>query len=220
MIVVEPNPRATDEGGRGRILREARLLFTAQGYAAVSMQQIADAAVVNKATLYHHFRDKEDLFLSVMVEEFGRLASSVGAVIAEGGTLRDQLRRVAGQIFASRQSDFGRLAADLRDNVSGQRRSELMGRCAPPWEQISLAVQRAIDSGQVRNIDADLVARLFFAMVGSQMWWSNIGTRYPEPDDRLATTIADLVLDGIGTREPRVSTGDAIGVQGAEPVTE
>ena len=86
MIVVEPDLPAADVSGRGRILREARLLFTAQGYAAVSMQQIADAAAVNKATLYHHFRDKEDLFLSVMVEEFGRLATSVGAVIAEGGT--------------------------------------------------------------------------------------------------------------------------------------
>ena len=70
MIVVESNPPAADVSGRGRILREARLLFTALGYAAVSMQQIADAAAVNKATLYHHFRDKEELFLSVMVEEF------------------------------------------------------------------------------------------------------------------------------------------------------
>ena len=141
-MVVESNLTA-DVSGRGRILREARLLFTAQGYAAVSMQQIADAAAVNKATLYHHFRDKEDLFLSVMVQEFHRLATGVGEVIAEGGNLRDQLRRVAEHILASRQSDFGRLAADLRDNVSGQRRSELMGRCAPPWEQISLAVERA-----------------------------------------------------------------------------
>ena len=217
MIVVDPDLPAADVSRRGRILREARLLFTAQGYAAVSMQQIADAAVVNKATLYHHFRDKEDLFLSVMVQEFHQLATSVGAVIAEGGSLRDQLRRVAAHIFASRQSDFGRLAADLRDNVSGQRRSELMGRCAPPWEQISLAVERAAASGEVREVDADLVARLFFAMVGSQIWWSTIGTRYPEADDRLAATIADLVLDGIGTRDALDSTDDARGTQGNPP---
>ena len=193
---------AAEASGRDRILREARALFTAQGYAAVSMQQIADAASVNKATLYHHFRDKADLFVSVMVEEFGRLAASVGAVIAEGGTLRDQLQRVAAHIFASRQSDFGRLAADLRDNVSGQRRSELMGRCPAPWEPISATVERAVASGEMRPVGADLVARLFFAMVGSQIWWSNIGARYPEPDDRLAATIADLLLDGIGSRQP------------------
>jgi AcrR family transcriptional regulator len=220
MIVVESHPPAADVSGRGRILHEARLLFTAQGYAAVSMQQIADAAAVNKATLYHHFRDKEDLFLSVMVQEFHRLASAVGAVIAEGGSLRDQLRRVAAHIFASRQSDFGRLAADLRDNVSGVRRTELMGRCAPPWEEISRAVERATASGEVREVDADLVARLFFAMVGSQIWWSTIGTQYPEADDRLAATIADLVLDGIGTRNSLHGVDDAGGILADPPDAE
>ena len=125
---------------------------------------------------------------------------------------------MAAHIFASRQSDFGRLAADLRDNVSGQRRSELMGRCAPPWEQISVAVQRAITSGEVRKVDADLVARLFFAMVGSQMWWSNIGTHYPEPDDRLAATIADLVLDGIEHARAKLKHRDASGLNGDPPV--
>jgi hypothetical protein len=79
----------------------------------------------------------------VMVEEFRRLVGSVGTEIAEGGTVREQLQRVAAHIlFASRPFDFGRPAADLRDNVSGQRQSELMGRCAPPWEQISVAVER------------------------------------------------------------------------------
>ena len=220
MVTVEAGLRETEVSGRGRILREARSLFTAQGYAAVSMQQIADAAAVNKATLYHHFRDKEDLFVSVMTEEFGRLATSVGAVISEGGTLRDQLQRVAAHIFASRQSDFGRLAADLRDYVSGQRRSDLMGRCTPPWEQIGIAVKRAADAGEVRDIDADLVASLFFAMVGSQIWWSNIGSGYPEPDDRLATTIADLLLDGIGARSPLDVAGDASGSLGSAPFEE
>ena len=209
MVSVNTTLPAAEASGRDRILREARALFTAQGYAAVSMQQIADAASVNKATLYHHFRDKEDLFVSVMVEEFGRLAESIGAVIAEGGGLRHQLQRVATHIFASRQSDFGRLAADLRDNVSGQRRSELLGRCAAPWEQISIAVSRAAGEGEVRDVDADLVARLFFAMVGSQIWWSNIGTRYPEPDDRLAMTIADLLLDGIGVPDAVAGGGTA-----------
>jgi hypothetical protein len=79
-------------------------------------------------------------------------------------------------------------------------------------------VERAIASGEVRDVDADLVARLFFAMVGSQMWWSNIGTRYPEPDDRLAATIADLVLDGIRTREPLQSATDASDLPDNPPV--
>jgi hypothetical protein len=64
------------------------------------------------------------------------------------------------------------------------------------------------------------VARLFFAMVGSQIWWSTIGTQYPEADDRLAATIADLVLDGIGTRNSLHGVDDAGGILADPPDAE
>ena len=51
----------------------------------------------------------------------------------------------------------------------------------------------------MRDVDADLVARLFFAMVRSQVWWAKYDAAHPIPDDRLAVTIADLLLDGIGS---------------------
>ena len=76
-----------------------------------------------------------------------------------------------------------------------------MARCTPPWEQIRDAVESAIQSGETRSVDADLVARLFFAMIRSQIWWSRFATNYSEPDDRLAVTIANLLMDGIGNRQ-------------------
>jgi AcrR family transcriptional regulator len=198
--------------GRARVLREARMLFTAQGYAAVSMQQIADAARVNKATLYHHFRDKEDLFVAVMAEEFAGATADIAAAIARGGTLREQLRRVATQIFASFQTDFGRLLADFHEHVSERRRAELRSRGAPPWEQIRAAVERAHAAGEVRAIDPDLAARLFFGMVRSQIWWSKYDAAHPVPDEALAETIVAVLLDGISAREPRNHDGgDASG---------
>lgn len=203
MSTVEAATTEAGLRGRGRILREARRLFTAQGYAAVSMQQIADAASVNKATLYHHFRDKEDLFVAVMAEEFARTTAEVAAAIAAGGTLREQLRRVAMHVFASLQSDFGRLVADLHEHVSERRRSELRGRNSPPWEAIRLAVERAKEGGEVRDVDPDLAARLFFGMVRSQIWWAKYDAAHPIPDDRLAETIVDVLIDGINADHPR-----------------
>src|SRR4051812_5833719 len=168
-VVIDATSSPPLAGGRVRILREARLLFTAQGYAAVSMQLIADAAGVNKATLYHHFDDKEDLFVSVMAEEFARLAAGLREVFAAGGSLRDQLTRFAVHIFSSHKSDFGRLAEDLDEHVSEKWRTELMTRCAPPWEHIRLTLERAVATHEVSDLDPEWLAHLFFVMVGSQI---------------------------------------------------
>jgi AcrR family transcriptional regulator len=205
MVSTNANRAEPTLGGRGRILHAARDLFTADGYAAVSMQQIADAAAVNKATLYHHFEDKGDLFVAVIAEEFARTASGVEIAIAEGASLRDQLAQVAAHVFASSQSDFGRLMSDMRQHLSERRRSELMTRCAPPWDLIRGAVERAIHSGEIRDVDSDLVTRLFFAMVHGQVWWARAADDRTPLNERLAADMADLLLDGIAAQRGAVA---------------
>jgi AcrR family transcriptional regulator len=49
---------------RERILGEAKRLFRERGYAATSLEQIAEAADVTKGAIYGHFSSKEDLLLS------------------------------------------------------------------------------------------------------------------------------------------------------------
>jgi AcrR family transcriptional regulator len=51
---------------RQRVLVEAQRLFRERGYAATSLEQIADAADVTKGAIYGHFSSKEDLLLSAI----------------------------------------------------------------------------------------------------------------------------------------------------------
>jgi len=48
-----------------RMLQAALKEFSQKGYQEVSVDVVAKRALVSKATLYHHFQNKEDLFLSV-----------------------------------------------------------------------------------------------------------------------------------------------------------
>src|SRR5687768_9474667 len=51
---------------RGALLEAARALFSERGYAGVSTEEIVQAAGVTRGALYHHFRDKQDLFTAVV----------------------------------------------------------------------------------------------------------------------------------------------------------
>jgi AcrR family transcriptional regulator len=54
------------ERTRQRLLAEAQRLFRERGYAATSLEQIAEAADVTKGAIYGHFASKEDLMLSAL----------------------------------------------------------------------------------------------------------------------------------------------------------
>lgn len=59
--------RATSKARtRQRLLGEAQRLFRERGYAATSLEQIAEAADVTKGAIYGHFSSKEDLLLSAI----------------------------------------------------------------------------------------------------------------------------------------------------------
>jgi AcrR family transcriptional regulator len=50
---------------RQALLQAARTLFGAQGYAATSLDEVAQAAQVTKGALYHHYTGKQELFAAV-----------------------------------------------------------------------------------------------------------------------------------------------------------
>jgi AcrR family transcriptional regulator len=54
------------ERTRQRLLAQAQRLFRERGYAATSLEQIAEAAEVTKGAIYGHFTSKEDLLLSAI----------------------------------------------------------------------------------------------------------------------------------------------------------
>lgn len=53
------------------IIKAAVKLFAQKGYYGCSMQDIADAVKLTKATLYFYFRSKEELYLLILKDEFG-----------------------------------------------------------------------------------------------------------------------------------------------------
>jgi len=60
----------------GTILAEARRLFTARGFEATSIDDIAEAAGVAKGAVYHHFASKEAVFQRVLEDMQAAIAAA------------------------------------------------------------------------------------------------------------------------------------------------
>src|SRR5215210_3190579 len=71
------------EATRGKLIAVARELFAARSYRGVGTEEIVRRAGVTRGALYHHFRDKQDLFRAVF-EEVERELTERTAQVAAG----------------------------------------------------------------------------------------------------------------------------------------
>ncbi len=67
-VSTAPTPRRSGAETRKAAQYIALELFTAQGYEATTLRQIGDALGINKASLYYHFANKEEIVRSLFQE--------------------------------------------------------------------------------------------------------------------------------------------------------
>lgn len=64
---------------RANLMQVARTLFAERGYAGTATEEIVQQAGVTRGALYHHFRDKRDLFEAVFIEVQQEMRERIGA---------------------------------------------------------------------------------------------------------------------------------------------
>lgn len=88
-----PPDRQLSAAKRSDILSGAMQEFLTHGYAATSMDRVAAAAKVSKATVYSHFQDKERLFIA-LVQQLQEQKFQAVYGVPEGPPLQGPPRQV------------------------------------------------------------------------------------------------------------------------------
>ncbi len=114
---------------RERLLDEAWRLFKEQGYAATSLEQIAEAADVTKGAIYGHFENKEDLLVSAIE---AAPSPDYYAILEEGDApLKQRLTRFGAYIATHpATSDISDAAVRLEFEAALLRNEEALRRFA------------------------------------------------------------------------------------------
>ena len=80
---------------RVEILRAAGRTFRDVGFAAAGMRDIAEAAALSPANLYHYFRGKDELLYFCQTRTLDRLLEALGRARRRRAPLPDRLRELA-----------------------------------------------------------------------------------------------------------------------------
>jgi AcrR family transcriptional regulator len=122
-------------GGRERLLEAALRLFASKGYTATSVRDIVSAAGVTAPSLYHHFGNKEGLFLAIMRESQLRIEAVQREALAAGGSVAVRILRLSRAYVALRR-EFADFAWVVVRIVSGPRKA------APRFDFRALALKK------------------------------------------------------------------------------
>ena len=182
---------------RAAILAQAARLFARQGYAATSMNQVADACALSKAALYHYFRDKYAL-LTHIAEAHVRLLLAVTQDVET--QYPDAQRRLPALIERFVREDAGAqdahrvLTEDVRF-LDPADRDRILGIEREVVAHFARAIAATRPGLESAALDKPL-AMLLFGMINWLFTWFKPGQ--PLDDSTLAPLVADLFLNGVG----------------------
>lgn len=185
---------------RRAILDAALELFVADGYAQVSMRNIAAKVDYSPAAIYSYFASKDDIFHALAEEGF-RLLGAAHMTDAPSADPLDDIRLAPWRLyeFSKRQPQYFALVFLDRRVPRIARDSEQFAFMLELKDAIRTRMQRCLDAGLFPlPLDVDVALRLVLAPVMGLAMLRLSGRLLPHEDadalvrDAIETTIAGL----------------------------
>jgi AcrR family transcriptional regulator len=193
--------------GRGRsagyadqrelILAQAAALFARGGYPGTSMNQVAEACGLSKATLYHYYRDKYALLVSIADGHVSRLQGIVREALAgeqaPEGRMRELIARLMEEYAEAQNAhrvlteDVKFLATEDRERILDKEREVVRG-----FAQVVAALRPDLQQAEMSKP----LTMLLFGMINWMFTWMKAGGGLDY--EAMAPVVADLFLGGLG----------------------
>lgn len=183
------------------ILEGAMQEFLAHGYAAASMDRVAAAAGVSKATIYSHFQDKETLFAALMQQLTEKKFRTVFTLKQQApqGNPREVLKQLAGKVLDQATHDvhlqaFMRLIVGESGRFPELAQPYIHNIAKPALEILADYFQ---SHPELKLRDSEAAARIF---IGSLVYFILLQevlagkSVLPMERDRLIDTLVDLMM--------------------------
>ena len=157
-----------------QVLEGARAVFTADGFEGASVDAIAKAAGVSKATLYSYFPDKRLLFIECAKAECCQQIDAAEGIMVDGADPRAVLSQIGHRMLDLVLSEFGQ--AIFRLCVAESERFPELGReffASGPevmHGQMCAYLRGAVETGDLAIDDVELAAHQFIELCHAHLF--------------------------------------------------
>jgi AcrR family transcriptional regulator len=215
-------PAAVPRGGRlsrsarrAQLLLAARDVFSAQGYHAAAMDDIAERAGVSKPVLYQHFPGKLELYRALLTTYADELVQRVRGALSTSGDNGDRVHASVAAYFDFVAGEGGAFRlifeSDLRSEPEAAGVVEqAQERCIDAIAE-AVTTDAGIDWARARVLAVGLVG---LSRLGAQHWLKSDRT---VPRDEAVALLSALAWRGIsgfplvnGTGPDRPGVGDPV----------
>jgi TetR/AcrR family transcriptional repressor of mexJK operon len=190
---------------RQAILSGATRMFLAHGYRNVSMEKIAQAAPVSKATLYNHFDSKNALLAAVISDLCASLLQTMTQVTIESNDVESNLTKIATSavdlIYADDALAIYRLV--IAESPDFPELGQLFYQSGPQatLTQLEDYFRRLNAGGNFTISDPVFAADAFFSMLKGDLHLRCLLTKSLRPSadekQRLISKVIDFYMQGV-----------------------
>jgi AcrR family transcriptional regulator len=167
----EPIPTASKGKRASHVYRIAAEIMCQKGYAGTSMNDIAEAAGLTKAGIYHYIRGKEELLFEIMSYAMDNLDQRVVAPAQEIADAEQRLRKIVEGHTTSLLEGVGAITIVLEETpaLTAAHRRLIKGRKRGYFEFIRQTLEQLESEGKLRSVNPTIAA---FSLLGMILWIS------------------------------------------------
>jgi len=191
------------EALRKAILDEASKLFIERGLGGTSMQDIATSLGLTRTAVYYYFKNKEQILESLSEDVTLSARRLTGKLGGKRGSKPLEVARGLVQQYAmlvlSQPAEF-RVVDRNEANMPLRLRTVSQAARRGVLENFTRVIQRGIEEGAFRRVDARIAAFAIIGMCNWTAWWFKPGGRKTQAE--ISASIADLAIHALKP-EPR-----------------
>ena len=180
-----------------QLLEVATYLFKEKGYHDTSMQDLADALGMQKASLYYYIESKQDLLYRLLDRAFALMRIQIDEIYASGLPAAEKLRQALTNHAVTVMDNLNLISVYLNEyrNLPPRRLRQVL-RVRKHYEQgLMQIVQDGIANGDFRPVDVKMTV---FSLLGTlnwtHQWFSPEGALSSQ---QVAAILVDLALYGL-----------------------